>query len=244
MNIFKVSYKVVRDNSKEIYRGFGFKHLSDATQYYVHPDNQSFKGTTTLCQPIGEAIILFSSMLTGIIHGTGFGDYYVSDDNKTFLLELNVPADYRIDGVIEPAVFQYRALSEGDRLTVAAYDRDGRWLDGNMEHLHPLYKLLPAFCVLLAREAETNPDYRAVLDSFLESPEADTFVNLHEDFYQMHKLDDYDFTYADLPSVDKDAYRSFSSGYQIISHNRTEMQRKKKQSFHSPMMPLRTNRSC
>lgn len=45
MKPFKVAYKVVRNNSNEIYKGFGFHHLSDATQYYVHPDNQSFKGT-------------------------------------------------------------------------------------------------------------------------------------------------------------------------------------------------------
>ncbi|SDL60385.1 hypothetical protein SAMN04487833_1241 [Sarcina sp. DSM 11001] len=31
----KLSYKVVRENSAEIYREFGFKHLSEATQYYV-----------------------------------------------------------------------------------------------------------------------------------------------------------------------------------------------------------------
>lgn len=37
MNVFKVSYKVKRENSEEIYKGFGFRHLSDATQYYVHP---------------------------------------------------------------------------------------------------------------------------------------------------------------------------------------------------------------
>ena len=59
MNPFKLAYKNVRDNSDEIFRGFGFKHLSDVTQYYVHPNNQSSSGTTTLCQPIGEAIMLF-----------------------------------------------------------------------------------------------------------------------------------------------------------------------------------------
>jgi len=32
LNAFKVAYKVVRENSKEIYKAFGFKHLSDATQ--------------------------------------------------------------------------------------------------------------------------------------------------------------------------------------------------------------------
>jgi len=34
LNAFKVAYKVVRENSEEIYKAFGLKHLSDATQYY------------------------------------------------------------------------------------------------------------------------------------------------------------------------------------------------------------------
>lgn len=59
MNLFKIAFKLVRSNSKQIYKGFGFKHLSNGTQYYVHPDNQSYNGTTTLCQPIGEAMVLF-----------------------------------------------------------------------------------------------------------------------------------------------------------------------------------------
>ena len=69
LNAFKVAYKVVRDNSKEIYKAFGFKHHSDVTQYYVHPDNESSSGTTTLCQPIGEAIILFTS-LSGLLYSS------------------------------------------------------------------------------------------------------------------------------------------------------------------------------
>ena len=63
----KAAYKIVRDNSSEIFKGFGFKHLSDATQYYVHPNNQSYKGTTTLCQPIGEAVMLMADFITALL---------------------------------------------------------------------------------------------------------------------------------------------------------------------------------
>ena len=63
MNVFKVAYRVVRRNSDVIYQGFGFRHLSDVTQYYVHPGNESFRGTTTLCQPIGESVVLFACSL-------------------------------------------------------------------------------------------------------------------------------------------------------------------------------------
>lgn len=59
----KYAYKNVRDSSSEIFKGFGFRHLSDATQYYVHQNNQSYKGTTTLCQPIGEAVMLMADLI-------------------------------------------------------------------------------------------------------------------------------------------------------------------------------------
>jgi hypothetical protein len=61
---------------------------------------------------------------------------------------------------------------EDDEITIAAYDAMGRWIDGNMEHLHPLYKLLPCFCVLLARECRQNSDYNTMLLNFTESPAA------------------------------------------------------------------------
>jgi hypothetical protein len=226
MNVFKVAYKVVRENSKEIYKGFGFKHLSDATQYYVHPDNQSFKGTTTLCQPIGEAIILFSTMLTSIAKGKSIGDYFVSDDRGTVYLDISIPEDYRINQVVENRIFRYRALANGMSVTVAAYDESGRWIEGDMEHLHPLYKLLPVFLVLLGRETETNTDYRNILENFVESPVADTFVNLHEDFYQNHKMDDYEIAYTDIADVDTSGWHSYSSSYAVIRENKADALKK------------------
>ena len=38
---------------------------------------------------------------------------------------------------------------KGGRLLICAYDQNGFWIKGNMKHLHPLYKLLPVFMVLL-----------------------------------------------------------------------------------------------
>ncbi|MBR5579666.1 MAG: AAA family ATPase [Lachnospiraceae bacterium] len=227
MKAFKVAYKVVRNNSNEIYKGFGFHHLSDATQYYVHPDNQSFKGTTTLCQPIGEAIILFATMLGSCIKGEGFGDYYVSEDRKTIWMEINVPQEYRSKGVVERDIYKYKAVSENGEVTIAAYDIRGNWIDGNMEHLHPLYKLLPTFCVLLAREMEEQSEYRNVMDNLIENPVVDAFVNLHEDFYQMHKNEEYEIVYANIPELDKDSYRSFSDGYKVIKSNKESMKQVK-----------------
>ncbi len=217
MNLFKIAFKLVRNNSKLIYKGFGFKHLSDGTQYYVHPDNQSYNGTTTLCQPIGEAMILFSSMLSSIINADKeepkvaekaacdrqepFGDYWVSPAKDEYCLELDVPEDWRENKVLESGLYSYRAYLKGEKLTVAAYDKNGGLIAGTMEHLHPLYKLLPAFMVLIARELERNHQYRAIMEKFLDYPEPDTFVNLNEDLYQMHKADDYTLSYGEVPSI-------------------------------------------
>ena len=228
MNVFKVAYKVVRENSNEIYKGFGFKHLSDGTQYYVHPDNQSFKGKTTLCQPIGEAVILFAEMLKAMKNGKIFGDYYLSDDRKNFYIDINVPEDYRASGVVESNVFRYCALSDDTEISIAAYDENGRWIEGDMEHLHPLYKLLPVFAVLLAGEMETNSDFRSIMEEFTENPVADTFVNLHEDFYQNHKTDDYKIEYTDLSAVDTAGWHSYSSTYAVIRENQKSLKSEEK----------------
>jgi MoxR-like ATPase len=236
MNIFKVSYKVVRENNDEIYKGFGFKHHSDATQYYVHPNNRSFKGTTTLCQPIGEALVLFSLLCTAVEKEGEeiIGDYFVSDDGSQVFMYVNVPDDWRINGVVEPNIYRYEALIDDDELTIAAYDGMRRWIDGNMEHLHPLYKLLPAFCVLLARECRQNSDYGAILLNFTENPAADAFVNLHEDFYQAHKFDEYDVNYSNLSGFDRKGLLSFRETFAVIAENKAQAKKESEREITIP----------
>jgi MoxR-like ATPase len=229
MNIFKISYKVVRENSDEIYKGFGFKHHSNATQYYVHPNNQSSSGTTTLCQSIGEALSLFCLLVSEVANSADSieGDYFVNDDGSQVFLSITLPDDWRQNGVVEPEIHRYEALFNDDEITIAAYDSIGRWIDSNMEHLHPLYKLLPCFCVLLARECRTDSDYNATLLRYTELPAADTFVNLHEDFYQAHKFDDYEVIYANLSGFDVGEMLSFRESFKVIAENRAVAKQEK-----------------
>lgn len=233
MNLFKIAFKVVRANSKTIYKGFGFKHLSDATQYYVHPDNQSYKGTTTLCQPIGEAVVLFTSLASSIMNGDSensksLGDYFVSSTKDEYLFKVDIPNDWRENKVVEENVFSYKAYLKGENITVAAYDENGKFIPGTMEHLQPLYKLLPAFCVLIAREVERTSAYRDIMEKFVENPEPDTFVNLNEDLYQAHKNDDYNLSYGEIPQIDGSRFTSFSSTYQIIRENKLALKQNEK----------------
>ena len=234
MNIFKVSYKVVRKNSDEIYKGFGFKHLSDATQYYVHPNNQSYKGTTRLCQPIGEALSLFTSLVSSIVKGNDAvnGDFF-SIGFETFF-RIDIPDDWRENGVVDPDIFRYEAFvepySSGDgdgvdgglEITIAAYDSMGRWIDSDINDLTSQYKLLPCFCGLLAWWSNVKPDFCSLLINYAEEPAADVFVNLHEDFYQDNKAD-YVLTYSNLSGFDTDSMLSFRESYEVIAENKSAL---------------------
>ena len=110
MRIFKQAFKEIRANSDEIYKAFGFKHLSDATQYYLSPNSQSFKGRTILCQPIGEAISLFSLLLMKMvgIDSDVVGDVYVNENNHCIKIHIIPPDDWRNEGVIPNRVYEYQ----------------------------------------------------------------------------------------------------------------------------------------
>ncbi len=230
MNIFKVSYKIKRENSDEIYKAFGFRHLSDATQYYVHRNNQSYKGTTTLCQPIGEAITLFSLLLRNVLGAEDGieGDIWTDDENESAFIYVSLPSDWRISGVTESRVYAYRALYSDGCITAAAYDKNGDFIEsacgglqnGDETQLKELYKLLPCFTVLLAHEMKFDEDMNRIISDYAENPAADTFVNLHEDFYQNHKFDEYDVIYADLKDYNTGDYVSYSNSYAVIRENK------------------------
>lgn len=246
MNIFKVAYRVVRRNSNEIYKGFSFRHLSDVTQYYVHPDNESMNGTTTLCQPIGEAIILFADFMLTMQEGEPIGDYYVDSLLERLILDVDVPEEYRENGVVQENLYHYRAVLQGTTIALAAYDEDGEWLPGNMEHLHPLYKLLSAFIVLLARDLETDEHIHTIFEDFLKEPAADCFVQLHEDFYQKHKREDYELIYKDLSDIEVKGLPAHSAAYAALRKNQRERMGKSE----IPILPFPENtfteeqRSC
>lgn len=225
MNVFKVSYKVKRENNEEIYKGFGFRHLSDATQYYVHPNNQSYKGTTTLCQPIGESISLFLLLLLSISkQDSGInGDIWLNDEKDTAFIYVEISEDWRSNGVVESNIYAYRALCDNENIVIAAYDEYDNLIEGNMEHLRPLYKLLPCFTVLLAKEINNNDDMNRIVFDYIENPAADTFVNIHEDFYQNHKFDEYDVEYYDLKDYSLKEFTSYSGTYKTVKENKESL---------------------
>lgn len=235
MNIFKMSYKIKRENNDEIYKGFGFRHLSDVTQYYVHPNNQSYKGTTTLCQPIGEAISLFSLLLSTLslteaetVGDNAFvrGDSFISEEKDKTFLHIIPSQDWRTEGIIESNIYAYRVLVKEETISLGAYNKEDKFIADSMEDLPLSDKLLPCFAALLARDTYCDEDFSSRLFEYVDNPAADTFVNIHEDFYQQHKFDDYNLIYEDIKNFDLSAFVSFSETYSIIKSNKETIKTK------------------
>jgi len=227
INIFKQAFNINRINGKEIYKGFGFKHHSDVTQYYVHPNNQSSEGTTALCQPIGESVVLFSLLLLSITNDIEpFGDYYYNEEKSRFYLKFTVPEDWHSAGIIEKEVFGYKIYLEENNIYFGAYDINDSWIEDKIEPLTKFYKLLPCFVILLAREMESNNDFASLVNNFIESPVADVFVNINEDFYQNHKFEDYFIHYGQPPYIDLSKLISCSSTHEALRENRKNIQEK------------------
>lgn len=192
MNICKESYKVHRDSSKEIFKGFGFAHLSDATSYYVHPNNQSFNGTTTLCQPIGEAITLTTLLFQSIeCEETTFGTVY-QNSSKAVVLNLAIDDEMRNAGLF--SMDCVRAMVKFDR----EKDIEYAFLDGNNDVVstNEYNILLMCHIGMLLYDILNDEDIHYLFETFKSKLTADAFVNLHEDYYQLHKFDDYIYKFS------------------------------------------------
>ncbi len=210
----KNAYKIVRENSDEIHNGFGFRHLSDATQYYVHPNNQSVKGTTTLCQSIGEAVLLLCQIVSDA------SEYNVSirynKGKNSVFIEFDIPYDW--NSVTD--VSRYRGELTANMITVFALSSDGNHISSNINDIRLHYKMLPVLMLMLVKHILNDSDYAKVFYDFLDDPDAESFVNIHEDFYQATKNDEYLVDYRRLPEADSSYVYSFADDYVTMTENK------------------------
>ena len=218
--VFKAAYKTVRDKDSEIMQAFGFRHLSNVTQYYVHPNNQSAKGTTTLCQPIGEALSLFSQLMATFLKGQGASSGEVYSNEATCFLDITLNQAWRSKGVVADNLHRYRVLCEADKVVrIAAYDANDSFIECDINDLHAQYKLLAVFSGLLAKEMHQDEDIKRMLEEYATTTAVDRFVIIHEDFYQNHKNDVYDIIYEDLSTYNLEGYTRYSASYEIVRAN-------------------------
>lgn len=215
----KAAYKIVRDGDNEIFKGFGFRHLSDATQYYVHPDNQSYKNTTTLCQPIGEAVMLLTDFVISITEDAGTnGDICYSDTATQIYLDMPVQAEWHANNIT--SVYRYRAMLDNSSVRVGAYDADDNYIVSNPVSFTETFKIIPVLVLLLAQKILTDNAYKNAFLGFCDFPDAATFVNIHEDFYQSYKNNDYQVNYIDIKNSAPSYPQSFASEFSVIQENR------------------------
>jgi MoxR-like ATPase len=155
-----------------------------------------------------------------------FGDYYYNDEKEHFYLKFKIPNDWYNAGIVDKSIFSYKAYLEEDRIMFGAYNKEDSLILDKIVPLEKLYKLLPCFMILLAREMELNNDFSLLVHNFIESPAADVFVNIHEDFYQNHKFDETDLYYCHPPFFDQSKYRSCLSAYEAVRENKKRIQEK------------------
>ena len=74
--------------------------------------------------------------------------------------------------------------------------------------------------VLIAQYLLTDDDYCKAFTEFADLPDAASFVNLHEDFYQAYKNNEYQVGYFDIVSVPKVCTYSFRKKYAAIKENK------------------------
>lgn len=186
----KAAYKNVRE-SAEIYKAFGFRHLSDVTAYYVHENNESYDGTTNLAQPIGEAIVFMAEYVSSISENKSVnGDICYSPDMKHFSLDMTVPENWRNNGITE--VCRYTAQADNNSMIrIFAYDDNNEPFPMNPAKLSQGYQLLPVLLLMLARELVSSDEAFLEFYDYTITPDAEKFVTIHENFYQDNKNSDY-----------------------------------------------------
>ena len=207
--IFQAAYSIVRKNSAnptlnkpEIACGFGFSHKDNVTGYYVSPLNSSRKKETFLAQPIAEAVSVMTRIITGDFCDIAF---YSDPDYSEIYLEFQVPLYCHRMDMIPDHVHTYRVWCKQSSIVFSAFDKNDSLIVSNMDHFHPLNKLLIIFIALLARHMLINPMYAETLKKFasscnyLDNKETDrkSFVVLNEDFYQANKDMEFSFLYSD-----------------------------------------------
>ncbi len=225
INYFKSAFQKVRENDDVIYRGFGFKHLSDATNFYVHVNNQSFTGTTTLCQQIGEAVILGTDILKRISSkDTKIIDdvLYETEEDRQIVLISTLDPDFK-------KLYSIKASSirmAFDKITprLAYYDKNGVIVSESKIH----GRMFMYFIGQLIYDYVFYDDMKETIIKFMTDSNAQTFVHLCEDFYQRHKFDEGDeFVYGDIDLKEFYNYVSLGDKLAIIKENNEEQNKVK-----------------
>ena len=211
--LIKYAFSQHRKKSDEIYKGFGFRHLSDVTEYYVHHHNVSKNGTTTLCQPISEGIALCMEFLKSFFDKKPIGEFFYNQKSEKYFLEISIPQDWRDNGVFKKDVFRYRVFVDTHDIKLAAYNQEDNFIYSTNDNLMENYKICIVFLAILAKDYLNNINLKNDVNELLKNYTAENFVILCENFYQSHKYENQNTVYFDIKNFNTKGYHKFSETF-------------------------------
>ncbi|MBQ3656529.1 MAG: AAA family ATPase, partial [Bacteroidales bacterium] len=187
-NLFEETFSLHRETTDEIYKGFGFRHFSDVTDYYISPQNESEYGTTVLSQPVGEAVVLGYEFLKSFFDNKPIGKLYYNEQKQRYFAEIFIPQDWRDNNVFPQEIFCYRAHIVVDEIKISAYNKYDEYI--TFDHSSSLlsrYKICMFFFIVLMRSFFENDKIKNDIIEFIRNYTKENFVVLCEDFYQHNK---------------------------------------------------------
>lgn len=193
MYICKEAFKQVRPNSNEIFKSNGLYHLQNVEMFYHHPNA---KGHTTICQVIGEAIVLLVENLKQMKRRYEYeAEYMYSLDRDTIYIDIKLPREWRDASIVDNRIGEYRAVLNGNQIRYSVYDKIGRPMNGNPENIRFLYQLLPVVMAMIANQMEHDAAFKEKVLKLTEYPTQQGLIEVHEDFYQANKDLDFEISY-------------------------------------------------
>ncbi len=223
INLVKEAYHLPRENDRAIFKGFGFEHLSDATAFYVHPQNQSYRQATTLAQPIGESLVFFTEMMQQITQSTETTAENIFVAPGYEYLQVRVPEAWRVAQVFEDVV-EIRGQIRQQQLTYQLLDSNGQSLVEPAVLNNSEDAILPLLMLLMIQEYVQSKNWQTLFDRYLKVPNVAAFVQLHEDFYQDFKQSEQEIIYSHDIKVPANA-TSLIDTYKIREQNRQSLEK-------------------
>lgn len=175
-----------RDDTK-IYGGFGLEHLSNAIGFYKPKKWQKPRKSLIVYQPLAEAIVLFSQVVTNLKdenRGTK-GAIYSSRQGWARFLDIEVPEDWRENGVVDKQVYRYKIFAEDMTFfSIGAYKKDDTFIEGDISNLSEYYKSLAYFCSEVSACFLFGIEIRKLIYDFSLHPSIETLVSIHAELYK------------------------------------------------------------
>lgn len=188
---FKESFKAHRQDT-EIFQGFGLQFRDNVTEYFVHPDNESYQNHTHISQAIGEAVNLFCENIKN------------SKENKETFIRVSANRKNTINSIkaeikipcswnsIINSVSKYIISLENNNIFLSIFDKESNFFIPDLDS--PVYEYIPIFIVILIESYLILSDEYHLVNEYIENKNIKNFVTLCETFYQNHKYEEYNFS--------------------------------------------------